>query len=539
MYPISPSEHLIESRICKKCQTSFPITDIDQQFLDRLAPIVASQKISLPFPTLCPMCRKLARLAWRNEKKLYKRKCDGTGKDMISLFPPTAENPIYSTEYWNSNSWDAKKYGKDFDPSAWFFDQFGELMKQVPLPGTSIWPWVENSEYSWACSWITDCYLTFSAQEAEKVHYSVDVVGCKDSMDCLGIMNSQNCYECIEVYDSYDIMYSYNVKNSRNSRFLLDCDGCSDCYGCISMTNMSFCLYNTPYSASEYKAKLAEILKLSMSQQKWIFKEFSIWKYQKKPLPNTWSENVIECENVIDSKNISFSRHIRGGEDIRHSQKIQVPKAELCMDSTSIGNNASRIYSTYQGFHNAHNIYFSAGNFHEVSHLFYSAYCRNWVNNCFGCVGLRHGESYCILNKQYTKESYESLVLKIIEHMVKNSEWGEFFPASLSPIGYTDSVCQILYPLSRSEAIQFGYRWSEYEAPFPTVSKIIPASKLPEDIRDIPDDILNWAIECEMTKKPFRIMKSELEFYRKHALPIPRNHPDQRYLDRLAWHMNY
>ena len=78
------------------------------------------------------------------------------------------------------------------------------------------------------------------------------------------------------------------------------------------------------------------------------------------------------------------------------------------------------------------------------------------------------------------------------------------------------------------------FNWSDYEAPFPQVDKIIPASKLPENIEDIPDDILNWAIECEVTKKPFRIIRQELEFYRKHHLPIPRRHPDQRHLDRMA-----
>jgi len=77
------------------------------------------------------------------------------------------------------------------------------------------------------------------------------------------------------------------------------------------------------------------------------------------------------------------------------------------------------------------------------------------------------------------------------------------------------------------------FNWSTYESPFPKVDKIIPANKLPDDIKDIPDDILNWAIECEVSKKPFKIIKQELEFYRKHNLPIPRRHPDQRHLDRM------
>jgi formylmethanofuran dehydrogenase subunit E len=56
---------------------------------------------------------------------------------------------------------------------------------------------------------------------------------------------------------------------------------------------------------------------------------------------------------------------------------------------------------------------------------------------------------------------------------------------------------------------------------------------MPYDIFQIPNDILNRGIECEITKKPFRIIASELEFYRKHNLPIPKRHPDQRHIDRL------
>jgi hypothetical protein len=78
------------------------------------------------------------------------------------------------------------------------------------------------------------------------------------------------------------------------------------------------------------------------------------------------------------------------------------------------------------------------------------------------------------------------------------------------------------------------FNWSTYETPFPKVEKIIPASKLPENISNIPDDILNRAIECEVTKKPFKIIAQELAFYKKHNLPIPKRHPDQRHLDRIA-----
>ena len=103
----------------------------------------------------------------------------------------------------------------------------------------------------------------------------------------------------------------------------------------------------------------------------------------------------------------------------------------------------------------------------------------------------------------------------------------------MSPFGYNETVANEYFPLSKQEALDKGFNWSDYEAPFPKVEKIIPASKLPQEITDIPDDILNWAIECEITKKPFRIIKAELEFYRKHKLPIPKRHPDTRHADRM------
>jgi CxxC-x17-CxxC domain-containing protein len=68
----------------------------------------------------------------------------------------------------------------------------------------------------------------------------------------------------------------------------------------------------------------------------------------------------------------------------------------------------------------------------------------------------------------------------------------------------------------------------------PKASKIIPAEKLPERISAIPDDILEWAIQCEVTKRPFKIVSQELEFYRRMELPVPRLHPDERHRRRLA-----
>ena len=39
MYPIPPSEHLVENKICKQCQVTFPITDKDMEFYEKVSPV--------------------------------------------------------------------------------------------------------------------------------------------------------------------------------------------------------------------------------------------------------------------------------------------------------------------------------------------------------------------------------------------------------------------------------------------------------------------------------------------------------------------
>ncbi|MEK7627724.1 MAG: hypothetical protein AAB397_04050, partial [Patescibacteria group bacterium] len=66
-----------ENKICQNCQNQFVIEPEDFIFYD---------KIQVPAPTFCPECREQRRLAFRNERSLYKRKCDLCGKEMVSIF---------------------------------------------------------------------------------------------------------------------------------------------------------------------------------------------------------------------------------------------------------------------------------------------------------------------------------------------------------------------------------------------------------------------------------------------------------------------
>ncbi len=532
MYPLEPSEILIENRFCKQCQQSFAITSQDQDFLQKLSPVIGENKLFLPFPTLCPECRKIRRNAWRNLSKIYKRTCDATGIEFISLFSPDVLSPVYTREYWYSDTWNAMDYAKDFDFSVSFFEQWQNLKAEVPMPGRAISQNMENSEYSDNCSNMKNCYLCFNAWNLEDSLYTTDALGSKDCIDCMSIFNCHKCYEVAEWNNCYQTHFSYNVKNCADGQFLYNCDGCTSCYGCFDLENQQYCIFNEQYTEESYIQKMKEIRNLSLTEQRNRVKLFlKNHQFTIKPLKNEGCENVWNTTNSHNAKNISHSSQIRDSEDIRYC--VDFSDTKLAMDSNIWWDRTERIYESHQIGESCSQTFFSLCCWANVSNLFYCAYCITNVHNCFGCVGLRNA-SYCILNKQYTKEEYEVLVPKIIKKMIADGEWGEFFPSSLSHFGYNQTINMEKYPITKEVARKQWFHWSDYEAPFPKVEKIIPANKLPDTIDTVPDDILNWAIECEVSKKPFRIIRQELEFYRKHNLPIPKRHPDQRHRDRMA-----
>ena len=103
------------NRICQNCKQDFIIEPDDFGFYE---------KIKVPPPTFCWRCRYIRRLLDRNEYNFYKRKCDATGKDVISIYRPDAPFPVYEQEYWKSDKFDATQYGRDFDFARTFFEQY-------------------------------------------------------------------------------------------------------------------------------------------------------------------------------------------------------------------------------------------------------------------------------------------------------------------------------------------------------------------------------------------------------------------------------
>ena len=108
-----------ETRNCQNCKKDFIIEPDDFGFYD---------KIKVPPPTFCPECRLQRRLVWRNERSLYHRKCELCSKNVISMYSPESPFSVYCHECWWGDGWDPLKYGRDYNFSKPFFEQYKELM---------------------------------------------------------------------------------------------------------------------------------------------------------------------------------------------------------------------------------------------------------------------------------------------------------------------------------------------------------------------------------------------------------------------------
>ncbi|MDP2670465.1 MAG: hypothetical protein Q8O99_06145 [bacterium] len=127
------TDTLAHTKYCSACSSPFEIVAEDILFYEKISPTFAGQRFQIPPPSLCPDCRQQRRLSFRNERSLYKRKCDASGKDIISIYSPDKDYKVYDQKIWRSDDRDPLQYGREFDFTKTFSEQFGEMLHDVPF----------------------------------------------------------------------------------------------------------------------------------------------------------------------------------------------------------------------------------------------------------------------------------------------------------------------------------------------------------------------------------------------------------------------
>ncbi len=273
-----------KTKQCQNCQREFIIKPEDFEFYE---------KMKVPSPTWCPECRMIRKLAFRNDRILYKRKCDLCGDMVFSRISSEQICLMYCQKCWWSDKWNPIDYGKDYNFSEPFFVQFYKLFNSIPFPNLNNRNTV-NCSYCEAIKDSKNCYKMTGGSRAEDCMYS-ECYLADNIVDSELLFKGNQAYETIDCTNVSKVFYSNYLEDCVDVFFSSDCRGCSCCFGCINLRNKSYCIFNKQFSEEEYKKEIS----------KWNFGSYKVVQGVKKKFqeiyfntPRQFTRNK-NCLNVI------------------------------------------------------------------------------------------------------------------------------------------------------------------------------------------------------------------------------------------------
>lgn len=477
-----------------------------------------------PLPALCANCRLQRKMVWRNERHLYHRACDKSGKMILSVYPEKTPFPVYERAAWWGDDWDALEYGKSMEFTRPFFEQVGELMKAVPRSALNSIN-IENCDY---CNFAFDtrnCYLSHLSYNSEGLLYCYWMLDCRDCVDCSFCLKTERCIDCTDCNHAYGCRSCVLSHTCSDSAFLYDCRGCNECLGCVGLRKKSHCIFNEQLTKEEYRRRLAEVDLQNLAHVSMVRGRVA---ELRRVHPHLYSvqDKTENCtgDYIFESKDCAHCFQIYRSRDCMYVQDAETNDALHCYHPGW----SDFIYESYSPVRQRSTAF--TVQCWDGSDLFYSDNCQH-CHHCIGCVSLRH-KQYCILNRQHTKEEYVKLLPKIIDHLKTTREWGGFFPMSLSPFAYNETMAQQEFPLTEADASKRGLRWA-HESQSTTGKETVAAEKIPTSIKDVPDEITKEILACTQCKRNYKIIPQELAIEREMTFPLPRLCPECRYRERL------
>ena len=519
---------------CKTCDKPYKLDDTDLEFYKKISSEFGGTKYDMPSPNLCPSCRSMRRMVWRNERTLYKNKCSLCDRAVVSIYSPDKKFKALCADCYWSDRRNQLESGGDYIRGKSFFAQFRDLMSDtylLALFATNC----ENCEFVNQEMHSSNCYLCTGGNDNLDSYYCNSCVHNIGSVDCYGVGFSEKAYNCVfctSVFDSRDL---FNCHTCHNCYFCNNCVGCESCFGCSNLRYKKYHVFNKPVSKEEFQRVVEE----NFSSPEAVHKTQERFAKHRLAYPYKYM-TVISCTSdctgdiLMNCKSAKDCYYCFKTENTSHSYLLDSVKDS--MDILSVGSGELFYESA-----SSTKLYGSAF-LTSCDAIRESFYCYNCTNShhLFGCVSLDK-KSYCIFNKQYTKEQYGEKVAEIIGEMQKAKEWGEFFPIAIAPFCYNESNAIEHFSLNESAATKLGACWQnkdyskKHSGPFYKPKDISDYStdNNPDAEKEI-ESCLRGVIKCGVSGRPFRIIPQELAFYIKQKIQIPTEHPDERYKKRIS-----
>lgn len=482
---------------------------------------------SKTLPKVLPKYRFQYLGAFWPQWNLHKRKCDKTGEQIISVFRPDCVYPVWKRKEWFENN---SPPSRDFDPSLPFFDQAWELFQKCPLPHV-LESHNQNCEYTDDWYYSKNCYLCHSGQYSENCAYCYECDHCINVHYSVSVFYSELCFDLINSTNCFNGLFLLNCKTVSDSAFMYDCRDCSNCLFCFNLRNKSYCFGNKQFSKEEFEKQKA-MWDLTSRKTYEKAKEF----FSKMMLNTAW-HRALQIDQCEDSSG-NFIKQCKDCENCyllsKHENSVNDcfsgPDAKWTLDSVGTVGGELTFMTSLPVFS-----YYAIFSF-TVAHCKFVEYCGYLQNcqYCFGCCGLVN-KKYCIFNKQYSEKEYEILREKVISHMKKSGEWGEFFPGYFAPNPYEESFSGFHFPIDKPKDL--GFREGG-----PVERKTVKTA----EIEDIPDSWkkLNsekekWLSEQifwdEKYQRSFQITQKDIDFAKRIKGPLPHDYYVHRLQDNFFW----
>ncbi|MBU0668083.1 hypothetical protein KJ951_01785 [Patescibacteria group bacterium] len=445
-------------------------------------------------------------MAWYPNKRLYERTSSKSGKKIVSVYSENALCPVFSHDEWYSDDWSSPFLEIDFNKP--FFEQFKELQKRAPVVSL-LSNLQENAEYCHDCEGLKNCYLVFDALNCRDVYYSTRIYNSRDCVDVYWIMDSELIYDSVYLFNCYNVRFSFNCRQVSDSAFSYNCRNVQNSFMCSNLRNKQYCVNNEQLTKEQYGKFMLDIDFRDYSKVLEMKKEFREKIVARAPMSYAIMDN---CENASGNYLRNSASTLRCFESFDMKDAYNNFQCAMAKDMVGSFMCNDRVENCFQCVATGIASY-EVKNCAFVWHSSFMEYCYLCLNssNCFGCIGLKN-KQYHIFNKPYSKEEYIERTAVLRDLMRKRGEYGKFFPMSLSPFPYEDTIAFDL----------FDDKESDY---FGRECEVGAGATNGEQSGSVQS--------CIISGKKFKYLSQELDYYKKHFIALPRVSPVLRYKQRM------
>jgi hypothetical protein len=478
-----------------------------------------------PEPTDTPVDRFKHLGAFWPMWNLHQRKCDRSGRPIISIFRPDCPYPVWHRDEWFAH---ADPPQAEFDPGRPFFEQAWELFQRCPIPH-AFQSHNQNCEYTDDWYYSKNCYLCHSGQNNEDCRYCY---GCDSITDLHGAVfsfKSEVCADLVNCTNCFGSFYLLNCRNVHDSGFSYDCRDCSDCLFCANLRNKKYCFANEQLTREEFEAKKAE----------WDFGSRAAWQRAKEYFAEMMQGVAWHRAQQIDHCEGSSGNYIHHSKDCENCYMLSYH--ENCANVCFSGPHAKAALDCL-GTVGAELVYmcslpvycYEARFCFSVSHCRFVEYCAYMQNcqYCFGCCGLVN-RKFCVFNKQYSEDEYHELVAQIKEHIAGSDEAGKFFPGHFAPNPYDESYSGFRFPLIDKGEYRDAVALEKPDA------KTAEISEIPDSLAELTPEKEAWLVKQifwdEESARPFQIQAADIAFSRRLGIALPNTYYINRMQENFRW----